>query len=198
MLLVAVVVLVAALVPAYMRAYRVVGWSDAPSFLVGDRILINKTAYDIRLPYTDVVLFSHSKPGLGEVVLFRSPGDGALVFKRVAGRPGDTVVIQDSHLEIDGSPLRYERVKRAQYESVAVQNELGAIIEREIGLGPPHLMTHTPGASTYASFGPFRVPEDHYFVLGDNRDHSEDSRMYGCIPRESIVGRVIGASGPRS
>lgn len=190
-LLLAVLVVIAALAPAYVRLYRVSGYSDAPSFLVGDRFLANKLAYDVRLPYTDIVFFSHSAPKSGDVILFRSPDSDLLVFKRVIGCPGDRVAMRDNHLEINGTALQYARVQRTGYEPVAEQNRLGEIIEMETGVGPPHLMTHSPDTSLYASFGPVDVPRDQYFVVGDNRDHSRDSRMYGCVPRRSILGKVI-------
>jgi len=179
--------------PSYVRAYRVAGSSDAPSFLVGERILVNKAAYDVRLPYTDIIIRSHSQPEPGDVVLFRSPESDALIFKRIVGCPGDTVAMRDNRLEINGIALQYERVDARDYQAIAEQNNLGTLIEREMGHGPPHLVTHTPGASCDASFGPVRVPEDHYFVLGDNRGNSSDSRMYGTVPRRSILGKVSDA-----
>lgn len=183
---------IGALAPSYVRAYRVAGSSDAPSFLVGDRILVFKGAYDLRLPYTDVVLFARSQPRAGQVVMFRPPGqEDVLVFKRVIGCPGDDVVMRDSHVEINGVSLHYQRLDERAYADVAVENRLGAIVERESGNGPAHAITHTPGAGLQASFGPVRVPEDHYFVIGDNRDNSLDSRAYGPVPRRSIVGRVV-------
>jgi len=190
-LLLIAVIGIGAITPSYVRVYRVDGFSDAPTFLVGDLILVIKAAYDVRLPYTDIVILCHSQPQSGDVVMYQSPGDDFLVFKRVIGCPGDTVVMRHNRLEINGIPLQYERVDGKEYSPIAKQNNLGTIIEKETGNGPPHLMTHTPGASLYASFGPVLVPEGHYFVMGDNRDNSRDSRMYGSVPRHSIVGKVI-------
>lgn len=187
---VAVIALVAA-VPSYVRAYRVDGASDAPSFLVGERIFVIHAAYDVRLPYTGITLFSHARPERGDVVLFRSPDGEAPVFKRVIGCAGDTVEMRDHRLEINGVPLRYGPIDRARFRPVAERNRLGAIVAEETGNGAPHLVTYTPGLQSAASFGLVRVPEDHYFVMGDNRDHSRDSRAYGSIPRRSILGRVV-------
>lgn len=192
--LVAVVIGIGALTPSYVRAYRVAGSSDAPSFLVGDRIIVNKAAYDLRLPYTNIRVLSHSHPQWGDVVLFRPPGQDSTVFKRVVGCPGNTVAMHDNHLEINGTLLQYERVTGSEHQTVAKENDFGAIIESETGMGRPHLMTHTPGASDFASFGPVQVPGGHYFLLGDNRDNSTDSRMYGTVPRRAILGKVYRAS----
>ncbi len=183
--------MIGAAAPSYVRAYRVDGSSDAPSFLVGDRILVLKAAYDFRLPYRDTVLFTHSRPRPGDVILYQPPAQDILVFKRVIGRPGDTVAMRDNRLEINGEPLTYEVVDGEQYQAIAEENNLGAIIEKESGLGPPHLMTHSPGAGTHGSFEPVQVPDGHYFVMGDNRDNSLDSRMYGPVRRRSIFGKVI-------
>ncbi len=177
--------------PSYIRGYRVAGPSDAPSFLVGDRILVSKVAYDIRLPYTDIVLVSHSQPRRGDMVLFRPPKDEHMVFKRVIGCPGDTVLMRGGRLEINGAPLRYERVDEKKYALVAMRNRLGALIEEETGSGPPHLITHTPDTLSGAPSAAARVAEGQYYLVGDNRDHSYDSRSYGAVPRGSIFGKVI-------
>jgi signal peptidase I len=185
-----ILVCVGVLVPSYVRAYRVAGASDAPSYLVGDRILVNKAAYDIRLPYSGVVVVSHSEPDLGDVVLYRSPRNDGLVFKRVVGRPGDMVSMQENHLTINGKALRYAAVDDAAHASVADANLLGSAIEIEAGHGPEHAITYTPGAGPLASFAPVRVPDRHYYMIGDNRDHSEDSRSYGPVSRDRILGKV--------
>jgi signal peptidase I len=181
---------IVAVTPSYIRAYRVDGTSDAPSFLTGDRILLLKAAYDIRLPYADLVLMSRSEPKPGDVVMYRLPGQNYPVFKRVIGCPGDMVAMRSNHLEINGTLMGYEDVDPAAFQPVAEANNLGSIIEIESGHGPPHLITHSPGAGTYATFDAVQVPAGHYFVIGDNRDNSLDSRMYGPIPRDSIIGRV--------
>lgn len=187
----AAVVALGAITPSYVRAYRVAGPSDAPSFLIGDRILVNKAAYDVRLPYTGVVVVSHSRPRRGDVVLFRSPGEDHVVFKRVIGCPGDTVLVRGGRVSIDGVTLGYERVDATEYRTIDPRNHLGAVVEWESGNGPPHLITHTPDAGPGTSLGPIRVGDDAYFVIGDNRDNSRDSRDYGAIPRGSIVGKVV-------
>jgi signal peptidase I len=129
--------------------------------------------------------------------MYRTPDrDSATVFKRVIGCPGDTVVMHDNHLEINGIPLQYVQVDESGYRDIARENKLGAIIERETGIGPPHLMTYTPGTGADATFGPVHVPDGHYFLMGDNRGNSRDSRAYGSVPRQSILGKVIRTGHP--
>ncbi len=176
--------------PSYVRAFRVAGFSDAPSYLIGDLVLVNRAAYDLRLPYTSTIVLSHSEPGRGDMVLFSFPGRNAQLFKRVIGRPGDRVAMVDNHLTINGRSLSYEQVDPSPFAEVAVANDLGAVVEREAGEGLEHLITHTPGAGFKATLAPLVVPEGHYYIIGDNRDNSVDSRSHGPIPQSWIHGRL--------
>ena len=184
------VVLIGALMPSYFRVFRVEGCSDAPSFLVGERIVLFKAAYDVRLPYTGIVLWNRGDPRPGDVIMYRPPGETINVFKRVIAGPGDTLAMRMNRMEINGIVLQYEKIDPAPYEAVAALNRLGEIIETESGHGVTHLITHTPGADSNVSFEAVELPEGYFFVMGDNRDNSLDSRTYGPIPRGSILGRV--------
>ena len=105
--------------------------------------------------------------------------------------PGDAVHMEHNQLVVNGKPLEYESTDAAPYRDIASENHLGEIIERESGGGAAHLITYTPGSCAEATFGPEQVPAGHYFLLGDNRDHSKDSRMYGPVPRQAILGKVL-------
>jgi signal peptidase I len=182
----------ACITPSYVRAYRVAGASDAPTYLTGDLALAYKAAYDVRLPYTGLVLLSHSDPERGDVVLFRVSGSGYPVFKRVLGVPGDTIRILGNHVILNGTPLAYEPAAAPVEAEIVSRNRLGSVIEWESGAGPAHLISWTPGAKSGEPFGPVTVPEGRYFVMGDNRWSSLDSRDYGSIPRSEILGRLGG------
>jgi signal peptidase I len=181
---------VVALIPSYVRAYRVAGASDAPSYFLGDRVLVNKAAYDIRLPYSDLVIVSHADPEVGDMILYRSPGSDQLVFKRVVGGPGDMISMRGNHLTVNGTSLEYAGADETAYGSISVANRLGSVIETEVGNGPAHPITYTPGAGRFAAFEPVRVPDGHYYLIGDNRDLSEDSRAYGPVPRGRVLGKL--------
>ncbi len=190
------IILTALLIPSCVRIYRVYGSSDAPTYLIGDRILVNKVAFDIRIPYTNVVILSRSGPETGDVVMFREPGANIKVFKRVIGCPGDLIEMRDNQLSINGTLLQYAVVNDKM--SPRTGNNLGSMIMTESGNGQPHKISYTPGASQFGSFGPLKVPERHYYLIGDNRDNSKDSRMYGPVPRELIVGKVSRPYGRRN
>jgi signal peptidase I len=188
---VAVVAGVILLLIGWFRVYGVEGASDAPTFLIGERVLVMKLAYNVPLPFTNVSLIRHSSPQAGDMVLYTQPDSDISVFKRVIGCPGDTIRMRDNHLVINGDSLLYQVVGGSEFDDVAEENDLGEVIEWEVGHGPPHMITFTRGAGEESSFGEIVVAEDCYFVLGDNRDNSLDSRHYGPVPRENIQGRVI-------
>ena len=185
-----IIVAIGAVVPAYVRAYRVEGCSDAPSFLVGERVVLLKAAYDVRLPYTDIVLWTRGDPEPGDVVMYNPPGQDINVFKRVVACPGDTVAMRNNRMLINGKALKYEKADPDPYREVAAINRLGEIMEMESGHGTPHLITYTPGSAGRSTFADVILADGEFFVVGDNRDNSLDSRMYGPIHRESIIGRV--------
>lgn len=184
------VVIVAGIVPSYIRVYRVAGYSDVPSYLVNDKIIVNRAAYDIRIPFLDIVILTYSHPQNGDVVQFQLPENKETVFKRVIGSPGDTVSMQDNHIIINGQELSYEKINEFKNEWLNNKNHLGLVVESEAGNGETHLITFSPGHSLYGSFEPVTIPKGFYYVMGDNRDNSEDSRMYGPISRACIIGMV--------
>jgi signal peptidase I len=175
---------------AYVQPYTLAGSSDAPTLLLGDRVWVNRTAYDVRLPYSDRVLWSRAGPAHGDLALVASPDDGRLIFKRVVALPGDRVAMRDHHLIVNGRQLVYTATDSAAFASVPADNRLGSVFETEALGTHAHLITYTPGSET-SSFPEVLVPADHYFLMGDNRDSSRDSRIWGSVPRERLRGRVF-------
>ena len=151
--------------------------SMKPTILIGDRILVNKMAYDIRIPFTHISLYKLSDPKRGDIIIFDSAVSGKRLVKRVVGLPGDVVALDHNVLIIDGEKLSY------QVESVSS----AGMDEMEDLFGVEHLIRIQ---SRLSSFAPVVVPQDHYLVLGDNRDNSADSRIIGFVPRKEIVGRA--------
>ena len=180
------------LCPSFVRAYRVAGPSDAPSYLWNDLVLVSMTAYDLNLPFTTRTVISWSAPKAGDMILFKVPGESYIAFKRVVAVPGDKIEMRDNHVIVNGMPFTYQALHRADFDWVPAENKLGAIVEMEQGESFEHYITYTPNESALASFSTVTVPSDHYFVLGDNRDHSNDSRSFGLVSRDRIHGKLIG------
>ncbi|HNU01867.1 MAG TPA: signal peptidase I [Acidobacteriota bacterium] len=184
---------IGAITPAVVRVYNVAGNSDSPTFLEGERIVVIHAAYDVRLPFTDIVIVAHSQPQRGDVVMFRPPDGDYPVFKRVVGCPGDSVGMRDYRLVVNGTSLRYRKIDAYQDPRWMMGAAADSIVEEETGNGPPHLILRPAEPGPGASFDSCRVAPDNYFVMGDNRGGSRDSRHYGAIPRGSILGRVLRA-----
>ncbi|MFW6094769.1 MAG: signal peptidase I, partial [Pseudomonadota bacterium] len=112
-----------------------------------------------------------------------------LLVKRVVARPGDRVALRDNRLSINGTPARYERVRERMAEG---ESRPGHVLYRESILGSERyvMVRNSPGGDGAGSFGPVRVPEGHFLMLGDNRDHSRDSRAIGFVPEHRILGRA--------
>lgn len=162
-----------------------------PTVLEGDRLLIDKHVYGIRVPFTLRHITTGKDPVRGEIVVFDSPVDGTSLVKRVIGVPGD-------HIEMDGEALIVNGV-RAQYaegDAARLRGILQAtaaedpIVLRETGLAHDHDVMLLPRRMQDRRVGPLTVPEGTYFMLGDNRDNSGDSRYFGFVPRKNIVGRA--------
>ena len=163
-----------------------------PTIVEGDRILVDKAAYGLRLPFTSLRMTQGSDPQRGDIVIFPSPKDGMTLVKRVVGLPGDTIAMRGERLYINGSPLDY-----ASTQSIAADSELPIATrgqQREYFSEVLGEATHTimvlPQRSAMRTFGPVTVPQGQYFMMGDSRDNSEDSRYFGFVPRETIVGRA--------
>lgn len=154
--------------------------SMKPTILEGDRILVNKMAYDLRLPFTRISLLRLDDPQRGDIVVFESEAAAKRLVKRVVGLPGDLVAMDHNRLWINGEAISY---------SVA-DNKTGAHYMTEHLDPVEYQVRWLDNRTRLSSFSPIKVPEHHYLVLGDNRDNSADSRVIGFVPREEIVGRA--------
>jgi signal peptidase I len=164
--------------------------SMRPTLLEGDVVFVNRLAYDLKLPLTDVVLARLGEPERGDVVTFSSPHDGRRLIKRIAALPGDTLEMRDEVLYLNGEAARYE-APEAVIETLA---ELGAQVPAtrwtEHLAGQERRVQWLQGVSARSSFGPVTVPEGQYLMLGDNRDNSADSRFIGFVPRHLLIGQA--------
>jgi signal peptidase I len=166
-------------------------WNDVPTgsmkptIEIGDRVVVNKLAYDLKVPFTTIELWKWADPNRGDIVVLFSPVDGTRLVKRVIAVPGDRVAMYNNQIYINGKPAAWSPLKTADDPEQGM-----AYIADEILSGHKHKVMVTPQVPAVRSFAPIAVPTGHYFVLGDNRDNSNDSRFIGFIERRRIVGRA--------
>ena len=171
-------------------------WNDVPSgsmkptILEGDRIFVNKLAYDLKVPFSSWQIASWGDPDRGDIVVFFSPEDGKRLVKRVVGLPGDMIHMRAKKLYINGVAAEYEPLDRKIIDQLSHDQQSFHLFYSENIDEEKHPVMVMPSISSIQSFGPVKIPEKRYFMLGDNRDHSADSRFFGFVDRSTIVGRV--------
>lgn len=169
--------------------YAVPTGSMKPTIIEGDRVFVNKVAYGLRVPFSETVITLWAGPERGEIVVFYSPEDGTRLIKRVIGLPGDTLEIRDNKLMINGTQIEYSPANK-DYPVTIWQNEINRdVIDEQIG-SHRHPIALTPANILIEDFGPVKVPDNHYFMMGDNRHNSADSRIIGFVERSRILGRA--------
>jgi len=159
--------------------------SMKPTIIEGDRIVINKLAYDLNIPFSHISLVKLGEPKRGEIVIFNSKVSEKRLVKRVIGLPGDTVSMTNNRLTINGTELHYR-------QKTQNRNSLGQATSLDLAenlLGFEHTIRVNTHVSKASNFPPITVPNGQYLVLGDNRDNSVDSRYIGFVPRDEIIGR---------
>ncbi len=171
--------------------YDVPTGSMKPTIIEGDRIFVNKLAYDFKIPFTTIHIADWSNPQRGEVVVFYSPADGKRLVKRVVGIPGDVIEMRQNRVYVNGKVAIYEPLDRKIIDWIPRQEQPDHSFAAEEIEHHSHPVMLTPAKPSLRSFEPAIVPATHYFVMGDNRDNSYDSRWFGFVERSRIVGRAL-------
>ncbi len=190
--------LIAAIVALFIRqfvveAFKIPSGSMIPTLRIGDHLLVNKFIYGPRIPFTDTRFFTWQQPKRGDIIVFKYPENESKDFiKRVVGLQGDKIEIKDGVLFINDQPIKVTVL--GTYESgdqemgppfyrkpILLQEQLGAI---------NHRILYLHDQSSY-NFGPILVPKDSVFVMGDNRDNSQDSRVWGFVKENKILGKAL-------
>ncbi len=170
--------------------FRIPSGSMIPTLLVGDFILVNKFAYGLRLPVTHNKILQVGEPKRGDVIVFRYPSNPKLDYiKRVVGLPGDRIVYRDKKLYINGKPIKKTYLEPyAAPDEYAFQHDMVYLEDLE---GVKHKILLNDHRRNHFLREEFLVPQGQYFVLGDNRDNSNDSRAWGFVPEENLVGKAM-------
>lgn len=155
--------------------------SMKPTILEGDRIWVNKIAYDLNIPFTHISLKHFNDPRRGEIIIFDSAVADKRLVKRVVGLPGDTIRMENNVIFLNGKALDYKIIQ--QYEDKIIAQEKMGNVTHNIRL-------NLSLSNRASSFNNITIPHGQYLVLGDNRNNSADSRFIGLIPRKDIIGRA--------
>ncbi|MGE0615188.1 MAG: signal peptidase I [Bacteriovoracia bacterium] len=186
-----------------IEAYKIPSGSMIPTLLIGDHIFVNKFAYGFKLPFTEwfgdpVYLIRRDPPKRGDVIVFKYPKDESLYYiKRIVATSGDTVELKDKRLIINGQPIASEPLSADEAKQVTATIDPSSYNLSSLKIFHEKMQNDTPtvmvDSSTYSieNFGPITVPQDQYFVMGDNRDHSNDSRFWGFVPMQNIKGKAM-------
>ncbi len=168
-----------------VEPFRIPSGSMIPTLEVGDFILVNKSSYGVRLPITNQRLFGRGEPDRGDLAVFKYPRNPRQDYiKRVIGLPGDHIVILDKTIYVNG-----EAVNQVEVGAFNEGQDWGATLLEEHLDDVEYNILHYPGRTI--GDGEYRVPEGHYFMVGDNRDRSADSRSWGYVSEELLVGRAF-------
>ena len=205
-----VILVVFALRSFLVEPFKIPSGSMMPTLEIGDFILVNKYTYGIRLPVINQKVIDLNQPERGDVMVFRYPADPALDYiKRVIGVPGDIVEYRDKQLAINGTPVEAETTGTYSYVGNGLNYVTAQLYEERLN-GAGHTMMVEPGKPSVdtrqimdfpgrenCSYHPdgdgfvCKVPDGQYFMMGDNRDASNDSRYWGFVPDRNIVGKAF-------
>lgn len=172
------VVLALIIKTSVVEAYKIPTSSMEDTLLIGDFLLANKFVYGAQIPLTGWRLPAFADPQRGDVVIFVFPGDGVTKYiKRCVGTPGDTILVRDKVLYVNGKP--FDNPAHSKYIDTLADGRPNV---QARGLG---------GQNSRDNFGPYIVPPNSYFMMGDNRDNSYDSRYWGAVPKDNVLGEAI-------
>jgi len=168
-----------------VEAFKIPTSSMEGTLMAGDFLLVNKAVYGAEIPGIGFTLPSFGEPARGDVIVFNPPHEPSKHYvKRLVGMPGDTLAMRNKQLFLNGEPVPEPYVRHGDPKGDAVHPGMGW--QGRFLAAEPRARRYSPSRDNW---GPIAVPPDRYFVLGDNRDNSEDSRYWGFVARESIRGR---------
>lgn len=173
-----------------VEPFQIPSGSMIPTLEVGDFILVNKFTYGLRLPVVGTKIVAMNEPKRGEVMVFIPPHDSRYFIKRVVGLPGDTVRYEDKVLYINDERVLSEPIDQVEIEMPNGMMQSGILLTEKLG-EVDHETQIMNAPSRDGGRTVWVVPEGHYFMMGDNRDNSADSRVWGAVPEQNIVGKAF-------
>ncbi len=195
------VILVVFLVRSFIvEPFKIPSGSMMPTLLAGDYILVNKFTYGLRVPILNNTFIEVNKPSRGDVCVFHYPPDPSIDYiKRIVGLPGDKISYQDKRLTINGQPLEVKDIGEYEYVMSGLNIMLAKQYREQLGAVQHDILVHdvvgnydsnTIGMK-FANNEEVEVPAGHYLAMGDNRDNSSDSRVWGFVPERNLVGKAF-------
>lgn len=177
---------------AVAEPFRIPSGSMVPTLEIGDHILVSKFKYGLRIPFTDVEVLALGEPVRGDVIVFRYPPNPELDYiKRIVGVSGDRIELRDNTVYVNGEKATRTYVDEYRFVDDRCTAEDARLYKEDL-LGVQHSVLTSPGSRVgLANYGPTTVPDGSYFVMGDNRDNSADSRVWGIVPRDHIKGKAV-------
>jgi signal peptidase I len=187
-----------------IEAFKIPSGSMIPTLLIGDHIFVNKFAYGVKIPFTDwlmdtpVTVIEREPPKAGDIVVFVFPRDESVFYiKRVVGVPGDKIEIRNKVLYINDKPVDRKPLEPKEAETILsdlddarYSRQTLELFDETLG-GHPHRVMLDKNVFLGESFEPIIVPKDSLFVMGDNRDFSNDSRFWGFVPMKNVRGKAL-------
>ncbi len=173
-----------------VEPFQIPSGSMIPTLEVGDFILVNKYTYGLRLPVVGTKIVDINEPKRGEVMVFIPPHDSRYFIKRVVGLPGDTIRYEDKVLYINDERVPSQPIDQVEIEMPNGMMQSGILLNETLG-EVEHETQIMNAPSRDGGRTVWVVPEGHYFMMGDNRDNSADSRVWGAVPEQNIVGKAF-------
>ncbi len=174
--------------------YRVPTGSMKPTIFEGDFIFVNRLAYDLKVPFTTLWIAQWGNPQRGDIVVLKNPEESGRLVKRVIGMPGDHIRLQGEQLWINGDIISYYPLPKNRFPALNQQDRGTHTTAAEQLFDQVHPVMFGPEKKIPPIQGEYIVPDDHYFMLGDHRNDSRDSRYFGAVTRRSILGHAVGVT----